>query len=126
MTMEKIIQCLMNSYADCVDSSEQLEESRKDKYFEGYLNGRARGVLYAIELLKHLEPNHRENRISDVALRDLYLINSDWTANSILHIKCGYFSPTEDMTAHEAIVRFGTNIVRLFTENQVYIFPGEP
>lgn len=100
---------------------------RDDEYLEGVLDGRARGVLHAIELLKQLEPNSREiKETANVALRDLYLINSNWTSNSILHIKCGYCAQTEDMTAHEAIVRYGTNIVRLFVENHVSIFPREP
>jgi hypothetical protein len=127
MTKEQIIQALRNDYADCMHRSAHLEESSNDEYLEGVLDGRARGALHAIELLKQLEPNSREiKKTANVALRDLYLINSDWTSNSILHIKCGYCAPTEDMTAHEAIVRFGTNIVRLFTENHVSIFPREP
>lgn len=94
MTKEQIIQALRNDYADCMHRSAHLEESSNDEYLEGVLDGRARGALHAIELLKQLEPNSREiKKTANVALRDLYLINSDWTSNSILHIKCGYCAP---------------------------------
>lgn len=61
MTKEQIIQALRNDYADCMHRSASLDDPlRDDEYLEGVLDGRARGVLHAIELLKQLEPNSRE------------------------------------------------------------------
>ena len=56
MTKTEIIQALMNDYFDCVFRSASPDDpSCNDEYLEGVLDGRARGVLYAIKLLKQNE-----------------------------------------------------------------------
>nr|DAF10604.1 MAG TPA: hypothetical protein [Caudoviricetes sp.] len=56
MTKTEIIQALMNDYLDCVFRSASPDDpSSYDEYLEGVLDGRARGVLYAIQLLKQNE-----------------------------------------------------------------------
>lgn len=53
MTKTEILQALMNDYLDCVLRSANSDDpSCYDEYLEGVLDGRARGVLYAIQLLK--------------------------------------------------------------------------
>ena len=56
MTKTEILQAPMNDYLDCVFSSANPDDpSCYDEYLEGVLDGRARGVLYAIQLLKQNE-----------------------------------------------------------------------
>lgn len=46
----------MNDYLDCVFRSASPDDpSCEDEYLEGVLDGRARGMLYAIKLLKQNE-----------------------------------------------------------------------
>ena len=52
MTKTEIIQALMNDYLDCVFRSASPDDPSS---YDEYLDGRARGVLYAIQLLKQNE-----------------------------------------------------------------------
>lgn len=131
MTKEHIIQALRYDYLDCIYSSAAQEESSDDEYIEGLLDGRARGILHAIELLKQLDADtqpqpkatiNRYNKVPEaITLLQLYLSNANWTANSVLHIVVNGMK-MEELMAHVAIIKYGKGRVSSFVENHVYLF----
>lgn len=128
MTKEQIIQALRNVYADCMHRSASLDEPlRDDEYLEGVLDGRARGMLYAIQLLNcleeqpKLEPKHFTKVPDAITLRQLYLCNDNWTPSSLLTLVVNA-SVFERLTAKEAVDRYGEGRVRSFIENHIYLF----
>ena len=125
MTKTEIIQALMNDYLDCVFRSASPDDPSCDnEYLEGVLDGRARGILYAIELLKQLEEKPEPMLLRGVSLpvsfEQIYLANGNWTTNSLLTLTLG-ISKSETMTAMTALKRYGTAKVRSFVENNVYL-----
>lgn len=124
MTKERIIQDLMNEYLDCVFRSASPDDpSRDDEYLEGVLDGRARGVLYAIQLLKQNESRTKSQpkRFTEgITLSQLYLVNTNWASNSLLRITLNK-TELDAMTAHKALIRYGHLNVSSFVENHVYI-----
>lgn len=126
MTKTEIIQVLMNDYLDCVFRSASPDDpSCDDEYLEGVLDGRARGVLYAIKLLKQNEsdPKSQPKRFTEVpeeiTLLQLYLVNTNWGSNSLLRITLNG-TELDAMTAHRALIRYGHLKVSSFVENHVY------
>lgn len=132
MTKEQIIQALRNDYAECTHRSASLDDTlRDDEYLEGVLDGRVLGILRAIELLKHHETDTPEQQTpwtfakvpETITLLQLYLINDNWTAKSVLHIIVNG-EETEELTARAAIVKYGKARLRSFLENNVYLLSG--
>lgn len=116
MTKTEIIKVLMNEYLDCVLRSASPDDpSRDDEYLEGLLDGRGRGVLYAMALLKKLE-----EKPEPMSFEQLYLANGNWTSNSLLTLTLG-LSKSEKMTAMTAMKRYGTAKVGSFQENYVHL-----
>lgn len=124
MTKERIIQDLMNEYLECVFRSASPDDpSRDDEYLEGVLDGRARGMLYAIQLLKKNEsdPKSQPKHFTEgITLSQLYLVNTNWASNSLLRITLNK-TELDAMTAHKALIRYGHLNVSSFVENHVYI-----
>lgn len=125
--MTEIIDTLMNEYLDCVfRSASEDDPSRDDEYLEGVLDGRARGMLYAIQLLKQNEsdpksqPKHFTEVPEGITLSQLYLVNTNWASNSLLRITLNR-TELDAMTAHKALIRYGHLKVSSFVENHVYI-----
>lgn len=123
MTKTEIIQALMNDYLDCVFRSASPDDPSCD---DEYLDGRARGVLYAIKLLKQNEsgpksqPKHFTEVPEGITLLQLYLVNTNWASNSLLRITLNSIE-LDAMTAHRALIRYGHLKVSSFVENHVYI-----
>lgn len=127
MTKTEILQTLMNDYLDCVFRSALPDDpSCDDEYLEGVLDGRARGVLYAIQLLKQNEsdpksqPKHFTEVPEGITLSQLYLVNTNWDSNSLLRITLNR-TELDAMTAHKALIRYDHLKVSSFVENHVYI-----
>lgn len=123
MTKTEIIQALMNDYLDCVFRSASPDDPSCD---DEYLDGRARGLLYAIQLLKQnesdpkSEPKHFTEVPEGITLSQLYLVNANWSSNSLLRITMNGVE-LDAMTAHRALIRYGHLKVSSFVENYVYI-----
>lgn len=132
MTKEQIIQALRDDYAECMHRSASLDDPLRDEeYLEGVLDGRARGILHAIELIKQHETEAQAKQKGEhfakvresITLLQLYLSNDNWTAKSVLHIIVNGVE-MEELTARVAIVKYGKARVRSFVENNVYLFTG--
>lgn len=120
MTKTEIIQALMNDYLDCVFRSASPDDPSCD---DEYLDGRARGMLYAIQLLKKNEsdPKSQPKHFTEgITLSQLYLVNTNWASNSLLRITLNK-TELDAMTAHKALIRYGHLNVSSFVENHVYI-----
>ena len=131
MTKEHIIQALRDDYLDCIYSSAAHEESSDDEYIEGFHDGRAKGISYAIELLKQLETDTRPQTRTPtnfakvpyaITLLQLYLSNDNWTANSVSHIIVNGVE-REEVEAFVAMTKYGKARIRSFAENHVYLLP---
>lgn len=125
MTKEQIIQALMNVYLDCVIRSASPDDpSCDDEYLEGDLDGRARGMLFAIkqnESDPKPQPKHFTEVPEGITLLQLYLVNANWASNSLLRITLNS-TELDAMTAHKALIRYGHLKVSSFVENHVYIY----
>lgn len=116
----------MNTSIVCFVQHPLTTPSSYDEYLEGVLDGRARGMLYAIKLLKQNEsdpkpqPKHFTEVPEEITLSQLYLVNTNWASNSLLRITLNR-TELDAMTAHKALIRYGHLKVSSFVENHVYI-----